>query len=103
MQSKLKRPFVPPRKVVDRLKGELGRVKLDVPIEQATPDGVQSDSEEATALGLGWKHLVVKETQYPEVAPVVRNQGYVRFDSITETGEEYMARVDREQVADTTT
>ena len=80
MQSKLKRPFVPPRKVVDKLKGGFGRDKLDVAIEQATPDRVHSDSEEATALGLGWKHLVVKEKQYPVVEPVVRNQGYVRLD-----------------------
>jgi hypothetical protein len=102
MKSKLKRPFVPPRKVVDRLKGGFGPYQSDTAIEQATPDGVQSDSEEATALGLGWKRLVVKETQYPEVEPVGRNQGYVRLDSITETGDEYMARMDREQRADTT-
>jgi hypothetical protein len=45
--------------------------------------------------------LVVKETQYPEVEPVGRDKGYVRFDSITGTGDEYEARMDREQLADT--
>jgi hypothetical protein len=43
----------------------------------------------------------VKETEYPEVEPAGSDQGYVRFDSITETGDEYEARVDREQLADT--
>ncbi len=62
---------------------------------------MESDSEEATALGLGWKPLVVKETQYPEVEPVCIDKGYVSFDSITENGDEYEARMDREQLADT--
>ncbi len=43
----------------------------------------------------------MKETQYPEVEPVGRDRGYVRLDSITETGDEYEARLDREQLADT--
>jgi hypothetical protein len=89
MKSKLKRPFRAPRKAVDRSKGGKGADQLDAAIE------------EATALGLGWKPLVVKETQYPEVEPVGRDQRYVRLDSITETGDEYEAKMDKEQLADT--
>ncbi len=43
----------------------------------------------------------MKETQNPEVEPVGRHEGYVRLDSITETGDEYEARMDMEQLADT--
>jgi hypothetical protein len=101
MKSKRKRPFRAPRKAVDRSKGGKGADLLDAAIEQVPPDVVESESKEATALGLGWKPLVVKETQYPEVEPVGRDQGYVRLDSITETGDVYEARMDRKHLADT--
>jgi hypothetical protein len=101
MKSKLRRPFRAPREAVDRSKGGKVADQLDAAKEQPPPNCVQSESEEATELGVVWKPFVVKETEYPEVESVGRYQGYVRLDSITETGDEYEARMDREQEADT--
>ncbi len=44
---------------------------------------------------------IVKESEPPEVMAPEREAVYVRLHSITETGEEYEARMDREQLADT--
>jgi hypothetical protein len=101
MKSKLRRPFRAPREAVDRSKALKVSDQLDVAAEQPPPDPLQSDSEEATELGVVWKPWVVKETQDPEVEPLQRYRDYVRLDSITETGDEYEARMDREQLADT--
>ncbi len=66
MKSKLRRPFRAPREAVDRSKGGEVVDQLDAAKELPPPDGVQSESEEATELGVLWKPFVVKETEYPE-------------------------------------
>jgi hypothetical protein len=101
MKSKLRRPFRAPREAVDRSKGEEVADQSDAAREEPPHDVVQTESEEATELGVVWKPFVVTETEYPEVESVGKDQGYVRLDSITETGDEYEARMDREQLADT--
>ncbi len=63
MNCKLKRPFRAPRTTADRSKGGKEANQLDAAIEQSPLAGVQRESEEATALRLGWKPLIVKETQ----------------------------------------
>lgn len=88
----LGRLFLDPRavrKVTDR---------LDIAKEQPPPNNLQSDKEEATEDGLVW---FVKETEVPDVMARQKDAVYVRLDSITEIGEEYEARLDREQLADT--
>ena len=67
MNSKLGRPFRAPREAVDRSKALKVTDQLDVVIDQAPPDALKSDSEEATHLGFVWKPLIVKETQDPVV------------------------------------
>jgi hypothetical protein len=99
MKSKLRRPFRAPREAVDRSKALKVSDQLDVATEQPPPDPLQSDSEEAT--GVVWKPWVVKETRDPEVEPLQRYRDYVRLDSITEAGDECEARMNREQLADT--
>ena len=46
---------------------------------------------------MGW---IVKESEPPEVMAPERDAVYVGLESITETGEEYEARMDREQLGD---
>jgi hypothetical protein len=101
MKSKLRRPFRAPREAVDRSKALKVSDQLDVATEQPPPDPLQTDSEEATELGVVWKPWVIKETQDPEVEPLQNFRDYVRLDSITETADEYEARMDSEQLADT--
>lgn len=72
--------------------------KLDEAEVQLDLDHRESDSEQATELGLvGW---IVKESEPPEVMAPEREAVYVGLDSITETGDEYEARMDREQLED---
>ena len=66
MKSKLGRPFRAPRNAVVRSNKGKGAEQLGAAEEQPPNDIVQSDSEEATHLGLVWKPVVVKETQYPD-------------------------------------
>jgi hypothetical protein len=77
MRSKLRRPFRAPREAVDRSKALKVTDNLDVAIEQPLPDLLQSDSEEATDLGVVWKPWIVKETEDHEVEPLQRNHDYV--------------------------
>jgi hypothetical protein len=69
MKSKLRRPFRAPREAVDRSKALKVSDQLDVATEQPPPDPLQSDSEEATELGVVWKPWVVKETQILRSSP----------------------------------
>jgi hypothetical protein len=73
MNSKLSRPFRAPREVVDRSKARKVKDQLDVATQQPPSDPLLSDSEEATELGLVWKHCIVKETQDPEVEPAQKD------------------------------
>ena len=73
MKSKLRRPFRAPREAVDRSKGEKLADQSDIAREEPPNNVVQTESEEATELGVVWKPFVVKETEYPEVEPVDRN------------------------------
>jgi hypothetical protein len=77
------RPFRPPREAVDS--GRSARV-----IQEPTPVTVDSDSQEATELGVVWKPYIIKETEVPEEHPV---------QDKFETGEESDARIDREELA----
>ena len=98
MKSRLRKPFRAPWAAVLRSNKRKVTEKLDVAEEQPPPDHLQSDSEEATELGLvGW---IVKESEPPEVMAPEREAVYVGLDSITETGDEYEARMDREQLGD---
>jgi hypothetical protein len=100
MKSKLRRPFRAPREAVDRSKGEKLADQADIAREEPPNNVVQTDSEEATELGVVWKPFVVKETEVPEVESVGKDLVYVTLGSITETGDEFEARMDREQLAD---
>ena len=98
MKSRLRRPFRAPRAAILRSNKKKVTGKLDEAEVQLDPDHRESDSEEATELGLvGW---IVKESEPPEVMAPEREAVYVGLDSITETGDEYEARMDREQLED---
>jgi hypothetical protein len=98
------RPFRAPREARKIYKGASVTCEAEVATQEATPDLFQASSQEETALGTVWKPWiektwVIKEKQHPEEEAKEKESVYVRLDSITETGDEHEARMDREQLA----